>query len=83
MDFSSFLLIGLAALIAAASVGGLDARERRSAGIAFGAHIVSSFGNFAIVEYFYEGGDIYQYQEFGKHLSRLLDLDPCSPCAWP
>ena len=52
----------------------LELRERRFALVALAFHIASSFGQYALQEYYYRG-DAFGYLESGADLARLLDFD--------
>jgi hypothetical protein len=76
MDVLSPLLVILVGTIAAVVViGGLDVRERWYAMLAFAAHVVCSFAQWAIVEFYYGISDVHGYQDEGAQLARLLDYD--------
>ena len=72
---AAILIIILGAVFAFSVTGLLTRHERRLSLIAFALHVVSSFGQYALQEFFYGISDAHGYMDSGETLARLLDLD--------
>lgn len=75
MDFSAVEAIIIGTFAAVLMVWGLDGRERRLAMAAFGLHVVGSFTEWAIIEFYYGINDAHNYRESGIQLAKLMSLD--------
>jgi hypothetical protein len=75
MDPTSLLFIPLAVLVAALTVRGLDALDRKYALQALGAHFLASIAQWGLSVTVYQGMDSFGYQKVGEALARLLSLD--------
>ena len=76
MDFGTLLILLVASVLATMACGGLAPRERRFAMVSFALHIVSSVGQWALNEFYYEAqGDIVGNRNAGVNLARLMGDD--------
>ncbi len=74
------MLVGLLLLVcgtifAVLACRGLDPKESRFALASFALHVVSSFGQWAIGEFYYGVSDAHGFMEAGQIIARLLDYD--------
>ena len=77
MNILNIIIVILLGTVAAGVVAirGLDQHEGLYAMLAFGAHVLCSFAQWAIVEFYYGISSIHGYQDEGAALARLMDRD--------